>query len=105
MPDADLPAWLCKVVAETLRENYIGLDCTTICGMAAMLPIDLMHDWTPTDAVLESYSDSQLVAFAHDCEIDHTQSRLNLIFALTKPGVWQAGHVPEEVTAIIKGDA
>jgi hypothetical protein len=79
------------------------LDADVINALAAMLPVDLMHDWTPTDAILEAYSDSQLVAFAHDCEIDHTQSRLNLIFALTKPGVWQAGHVPAEVTAMVKG--
>lgn len=100
--DGDLPAFFCDAVCRFLKDSSDWIDTDIIIALAAMLPIDLMHDWTPTDAVLEAYEDSQLIAFAHDFEIDHTQSRLNLILALTKPGVWQAGHVPTEVATLVK---
>lgn len=103
LPDNDFPAFICNVVANYLRSECVYLDCDVLVALASMLPIDLMHDWTPSAAVLEAYSESQLVAFAHDCEIDHTLSRLNLIIALTAENVWQPGHVPMEVTEILKG--
>jgi hypothetical protein len=103
IPEAEFPGKLVEWTQAQLREEHCFLQLTTILILASMLPVDLMHDWTPSAAVLEAYSDSQLVAFAHDCEIDHTQSRLNLIVGLTADKVWQPGHVPTEVAELLKG--
>jgi len=103
LTDATLAATFAAAVQEGLRSDFCSVTPEDLVSLAAILPVDLLHDWTPTAKVLAAYADAQLVAFAHDCEIDHTQSRLNLIIGLTKPGVWQAGHVPAEVALMCEG--
>lgn len=99
--DAEFPAMLCRAVQEVLRDETRFEHPAALMVLGSMLPLDLSHNWTPNAEVLECYPDSQLVAFAHDHEVNHDQKREALIEALLKPGVWNAGHLPAEVSEVL----
>jgi ParB/RepB/Spo0J family partition protein len=84
------------VVVEWTRHATHGCDNpAVIVRMGQFLPIDLLHDWHPTEEILDCFSDDQLQAFAHDHEIEWDQPRKSLIQCLFD--VWPAGYCPVEV--------
>jgi ParB family chromosome partitioning protein len=99
--DAAFPGLMCDTVKAALLNEYCAEMPCALQMLASMLPIDLTHDWLPDADVLACFPDSHLVAFAHDCEIDHEQPRAALIENLLKPGLWQKGHLPAEVTEVL----
>jgi ParB/RepB/Spo0J family partition protein len=103
--DAALPGLMCDVVKATLIDEYKYEHPAAVQMLASMLPFDLAHDWLPNAEVLQCFPDSQLIAFAHDCEINHEQPRAELIESLLKSGLWQKGHLPAEVSELLPSSA
>lgn len=101
--DADFAVWLCAGLKAALPklEWIFSRTPADVLNLANMVGLNLMDDFRSDAAVLAAYSQDQLVAFAHDHEIDHELQREPLIAELVK--VWPVGYATQEVREIAKG--
>lgn len=101
--DSEFAAWLCAGLKVALPQMEWSFNRTPadVLERANMVGLDLMDDFRPDAAVLECYNDDQLVAFAHDHEIDHKLQREPMIAALVAS--WPPGMLTQEVREIAKG--
>lgn len=100
--DAEFAAWLCaglKVALPKMQWSY-DRNPADVLELANMVGLNLMDDFKPDADVLAAYSQDQLVAFAHDHEVEWDQETGPLIAALVKS--WPPGYATQEVIAIVK---
>ena len=100
--DAEFAAWLCAGLKAALPklEWSFSRTPTDVLNLANMVGLNLMDDFRPDPAVLAAYSQDQLVAFAHDNEVEWDQETGPLIDALVKS--WPPGYATQEVREIAK---
>jgi ParB/RepB/Spo0J family partition protein len=101
--DAEFAAWLCAGLKVALPKMEWSFNRTPadVLELANMVGLNLMDDFKPDAAVLAAYSHEQLVAFAHDNEVEWDQETGPLIDAVIKS--WPPGYAPQEVQQIAKG--
>lgn len=100
--DAEFAAWLCDGLKAALPKMEWSFNRTPsdVLELANMVGLNLMDDFRPDAAVLAAYSQDQLVAFAHDNEVEWDQETGPLIDALVKS--WPPGYATQEVREIAK---
>lgn len=101
--DAEFAAWLCSGLKVALPKMEWSFNRTPadVLELANMVGLNLMDDFRPDADVLAAYSQDQLVAFAHDNEVEWNQETGPLIDALVKS--WPVGYATQEVREIAKG--
>lgn len=101
--DSEFAAWLCAGLKAALpkMEWLFHQKPANVLELANMVGLNLLDDFRPDSAVLAAYSQDQLVAFAHDNEVEWNQETGPLIDSLVK--AWPVGYATQEVREIAKG--